>query len=576
MDGVCGNGAAGGVEAIVGGMAGLSITRTGGPSASDKLAGMEHVLQALREVIGWPAQYASEAASLGVRWPSGLLLHGPPGTGKTAAVAAVAAECGAELHSVTASSIFGAFQGESERRLREAFAAAAAAADKGSTVVLLLDEIDALAPKRTKGRAHEGRVVAQLLTLLDGVAPNRGGNSAGRGTGHLLVVGTTNRPNALDPAMRRPGRLDRELLLGIPTEAQREAIMALQTQRMPLSPDVNMHALARLCHGYTGADIAALCREAAMTAFSADDGGAAPAVGKVHFEEASRKVKASVARGAEVDAGQVGWDDIGGLDSVKERLQQAVEWPLLHSEAFKRLGLSAPRGVLLHGPPGCCKTTLARAAASSSKATLIPLSGAQLYSMYVGEGESILRDTFKRARQAAPSIVFLDEIDSVAGKRADGAAGVAEAGGAGVRLLSALLTEMDGLEQANGVLVMGATNRPAALDAALCRPGRFDVVLFVPPPDEVGRLQALKIHTRGMPLHAGVDLACLAQRCKLFTGAELASVCREAALAALREDMEGAHAIKAEHFQAAVDMVRPVLTQARLSELSAWRPGNPR
>eukprot|EP00191_Tetraselmis_sp_GSL018_P020109 CAMPEP_0177586150 /NCGR_PEP_ID=MMETSP0419_2-20121207/4910_1 /TAXON_ID=582737 /ORGANISM="Tetraselmis sp., Strain GSL018" /LENGTH=801 /DNA_ID=CAMNT_0019076005 /DNA_START=150 /DNA_END=2556 /DNA_ORIENTATION=- len=531
--------AAGGAESLTAGMASLSVCSQ--TKASAKLAGIDNVLTTLRELIAWPREHAEEASALGVRWPKGVLLHGPSGTGKSASVAAVAEECGAELHTVTAASVFGAFQGESERRLRDAFRKAKESAEQGRTVVVLLDEIDALAPRRARGRQHEGRVVAQLLTLMDGAGGACHSEAGAQGgTGRVLVVGTTNRPNAIDPAMRRPGRLDREVSIPVPSREQREAILRLHSARLPLGGDVDLSLLAGTCHGFTGADLAALCREAALNAVSRGpiDGQRLP-VGASDFDLARAKVRPSIARGIEADGGTASWDDIGGLEDVKRRLRQAVEWPLQHAEAFARLGISAPRGVLLHGPPGCCKTTLARAAAASSGATLIPLSGAQLYSMYVGEGESLLRDTFRRARQAAPSIVFLDEIDAVAGKRSDATAGASDGSSVGLRLLSALLTEMDGLELARGVLVLGATNRPAALDAALCRPGRFDAVLYVPPPDEEGRLQTLRIHSRGMPLHGDVDLAALAQLCERFTGAELAAVCREAALAALREESTG-------------------------------------
>ncbi|KAK9843703.1 hypothetical protein WJX81_003048 [Elliptochloris bilobata] len=499
---------------------------------------LEEPLAALREMIGWPVEHAEEAAALGVTWPRGVLLHGPPGCGKTAVVRAIAGELGAYVHELPASAVFGAHTGESERRLRDAFAAAAAAAAPGRPAVLLLDEADALAPRRDAHRPHEARVVAQLLTLLDGAA------SASGAAGRLTVVAATSRPHALDPALRRPGRLDHEVAVPVPSARARAAILALHAARLPLAPDVDLETLSSAAIGYSGADLAALCREAAMRAL----------------------VRPSITRGWEAELAPAAWGDIGGLERVKARLRQAVEWPLAHAGAFQRLGLAAPRGVLLHGPPGCCKTTLARAAASATNARLQVLSGAQLFSAYVGEGEARLRAAFARARQAAPAILFIDEIDAVGGRRENDGGG----SGASARLLSALLTEMDGLELAIGVLVLAATNRPAALDAALVRPGRLDLLLYVPPPDAPGRLATLRIHTRDMPLAPDVDLPALAADTERFTGAELEALCREAALAALREDVASAAAVAARHFAAARAAAAPALTDERLREHEAW------
>ncbi|KAK9854458.1 hypothetical protein WJX84_002500 [Apatococcus fuscideae] len=584
------------------------------PALIPQLAGLKTEVAALRELIEWPLKYATEAQQLGVRWPRGLLLHGPPGCGKSLAVQAVAAELQADLREVSASSVFGAYIGQSEKKLREVFEAAMEQAKLPGVqpIVLFLDELDALCPQRDASRPHEARVVAQLLTLLDSIQADA--DVAAR----LSVVAATNRPHSIDAALRRPGRFDRELAVSTPGPEERASILQMHTAFAPLSPQVNLQRIAAACQGFSGADLAALAREAAMAAIAdaagpmlsghrlglrAQDAAAqslpagpmdAEAQGSItsnsaaasrtssanicsgsvasssdphgptgsaqnkghqqtdclnpsdperpsaDFEVAMQRIGPSITRDFTVELTPVSWKDIGGLEDVKQRLQQAIVWPLEHSDSFHRLGLSACRGVLLYGPPGCCKTTLARAAATASKATFLTLSGAQLWSMYVGEGEALLRATFRRARLAAPAILFLDEIDALAGKREGGAGnGSRGAGDVGTRLLSTLLTEMDGLEHATGVQVLAATNRPRAVDAALLRPGRLDTLLFVPPPDQQGRLQALRIHSHAMPLHPDVSLELLAEETRYFTGAELEGLCREAALSALREDLQG-------------------------------------
>ena len=416
--------------------------------------------------------------------------------------------------------------------------------------------------------------------------------------------------------------MDREVLVTIPNEAGRKAILLAHTASLKIDPSISssvlfsrlynggrkgagqegdelgafdlLGALATACHGYSGADLAALVREAAMSAILSESERrskqlAAPdmvapkggnnvrvVVTAMDFEAAMKRVGPSIARGAELEVPPVHWDDIGGLPEVKRRLRQAVEWPLMHGEAFKRLGLKPPRGVLLYGPPGTAKTTLARAAASASRATLLPLSCAQLFSMYAGEGESILRETFQRARLSAPSIILLDEVDAVAARRPEG--GGEEGGGdsSSLRLLSTLLTEMDGMEQASsGVLVLAATNRPEAIDPALTRPGRLDVHLYVPPPDEQGRHEVLKVHTRKMPLDESVDLAEVARSIRAvgLTGAEIEGLCREAAMVALREDVEGAHKVSGRHFREALESVKPATSPQDLERYRAWGRG---
>jgi SpoVK/Ycf46/Vps4 family AAA+-type ATPase len=641
-------------------------------------------MRALRELVLWPREYAREGEALGVAWPRGLLLHGPPGCGKTSLVRAAAAEAGAALHVVTAGAVFGAYLGESERRLREAFAAAAKDAARGRPAVVFLDEVDALCPRRAAGGGgagggagggqHEARVVAQLLTLLDGAAGLEAAAelvdsakerqqeevdgrpaAAAPARARVAVVAATNRPNAVDPALRRPGRLDREVLVSVPDAAARYEILKLHARGMRLQGEEEeggsssrlLRSVAAACHGYSGADLAALAREAAMCAledaaaavvtaaegqqedYEEDEEEAATAsassalVTAAHFARASRRVGPSVVRGAAADPGPVRWSDVGGLEQAKRALRRAVEWPLTRGEEYARLGIEPPRGVLLYGPPGCSKTTLARAAAAESGATFVPLSCASLYSPYVGEGEAALRDAFARARAAAPAVLLLDEADALAPGRGGGGSGGGsgeEDGGAALRLLSTLLTEMDGLGVASsayegdedddgrhdghdgsrpprrrrppppGVVVVAATNRPEALDAALLRPGRLDAHVFVgPPSDAAERLEALRVHARDLPLAPDADLERVAERTGRFTGAELAALCREAAMAALRErlggggggeggdkdDDGGAAAARgvqvgARHLEAARRAMAPALTDEDLRAYEAW------
>ena len=583
--------------------------RDGAPrsrSASERIAGAEEALRALRECVVWPALYAADAAALGSSFPRGVLLHGPPGVGKTASAMAVAREAGASVVALSAGDVFGPYAGDAEARLRDAFRDAERKCAEGTPCVILLDEIDAMCPARGVDAGLSGsRVVAQLLTLMDDGGAAEGGSESPNPK--PAVIATTNRPNALDPALRRPGRFDVEVEISLPSAKQRLAILRLHARALPLADDVDLEVVAGNAKGYSGADLAALCREAAMASIRDAAGSAAtssanvkthslsaPVVAARHFSAAAGRVGASVTRGAAIEPSATTWDDVGGLDDVKKRLKQAVEWPLRHAAAFRRLGLAPPRGVLLHGPPGCAKTTLARAAATASGATVIALSAADVFSKYVGEGERALRDAFARARRAAPAILLLDEIDGMVGNRgAAKDASSASSGGAdantgndvAARVLSAFLVEMDGLEvggggggggddderrDGDGVLVVATTNRPNALDAALTRPGRLDLVLYVPPPDARGREAALRVHARGVPLAADVDLRAVATRTERFTGAELRGVIREAALAALREDM-GAEQVTAAHVDAALRATRPALAESDLAKWASFR-----
>ncbi|XP_077211427.1 cell division cycle 48B isoform X2 [Tasmannia lanceolata] len=526
--------------------------------AEEVIGGNRKALQALRELISFPLIYSHEARKLGLKWPRGLLLHGPPGAGKTSLVHAVVRESDAHLTLISPHSVHREYAGESEKFLREAFSQASSHTSSGKPSVIFIDEIDAICPPRDSRREQESRIVSQLLILMDGGKPSP------KPCPHVVVVASTNRMHAIDPALRRSGRFDTEIEVTTPSEEERLQILELYSKEFHLDHSVDLKAVASSCNGYVGADLEALCREAFMAArrrssFGAKNGGIS--VVSDDWKHARSVVPPSITRGVTVEVPKVSWEDIGGLKDLKKKLQQAVEWPIKHAAAFSRLGISPVRGVLLHGPPGCSKTTLAKAAAHAAEAAFFSLSGADMYSMYVGEGEALIRSIFQRARLAAPSIIFFDEADVVATKRGGGNSQSNTT--VGERLLSTLLTEMDGLEQAKGILVLAATNRPNAIDAALMRPGRFDMVLYVPPPDLEGREEILCVHTRRMKLADDVNLRRIAEDTDLFTGAELAGLCIEAGMVALREDIS-ATAVFDHHFWTARKSLNPALTQSQL------------
>ncbi|CAH9119776.1 unnamed protein product, partial [Cuscuta europaea] len=533
-------------------------------TAEDAIAGNAEAVRALRELITYPLLYSQESQKLGLKWPRGLLLYGPPGTGKTSLVRAVVQECGAHLTVISPHSVHRAYAGESERILREAFAKASSHAKLGKPSVIFLDEIDVLCPRRDSRREQDVRVASQLFMLMDS---NKSVSTSGL---HVVVVASTNRVDTLDPALRRSGRFDAEIEVTTPNEDERFHILNLYTKKLPLDPSVDLQSIAASCNGYVGADLEALCREATMSAVrrssELDQADCSWNITLDDWRHAKSIVGPSITRGVVVEIPKVSWEDIGGLQGIKKKLQQAVEWPLRHSEAFARLGVSPVRGILLHGPPGCSKTTLAKAAAHAAQASFFSLSGAELYSMYVGEGEALLRNTFRRARLAAPSIIFFDEADVIAAKRGGSSSGSSLVG---ERLLSTLLTEMDGLEQVKGILVLAATNRPQAIDNALMRPGRFDLVLYVPPPDLEARYEILRVHTRNMKLDADVDIRQVAENTDLYTGAELEGLCREAGIVALREDIS-ATVVCDRHFQTVRQSLKPLLTQGEMESYSSF------
>jgi transitional endoplasmic reticulum ATPase len=528
---------------------------TGRVSYED-IGGLGPAIQRVREMIELPLRYPEVFGRLGIDPPKGVLLHGPPGCGKTLLARAVASETDATFLSVSGPEIIGKLYGETEARLRQVFEQA----KKDAPSIVFIDEIDSIAPKRehTVGEL-EKRVVAQLLALMDGLEAR----------GQIIVIGATNLPNALDPALRRPGRFDREIVIGIPDADGRREILEIHTRGMPLAHDVAVPHLAAITHGFTGADVAALCREAAMAALrrlipGVDLDNAASSyeqllaveVDMADFAAALREVEPSALREVFIEVPDVSWDDVGGLDDVKRELREIVEWPLIHADLFRQAHVRSPRGVLLHGPPGAGKTLLAKAVARQAGANFISVKGPQLMSKYVGESERGVREVFRKARQACPCIVFFDEIDSLAPRR-----GTSDSGHADERVVAQLLSEMDGIEDLEGVLVLAATNRVDILDPALLRPGRFDRLIELGMPDEADRLSILQVHARGREFSPRVDFARLARDTTGFTGADLEQLLREAAMNALREAVSIAGSqqlvrIDIRHVEAAVQTVQ--------------------
>jgi transitional endoplasmic reticulum ATPase len=521
----------------------------------EDIGGLQEEIQRVREMVELPLRHPELFQRLGIEPPKGVLLHGPPGCGKTLLARAVANESEANFYSINGPEIMSKFYGESEARLREIFQQA----QQNAPSIIFVDELDAIAPKREEVTGEvERRVVAQLLALMDGLS----------GRGNVIVIGATNRPGALDPALRRPGRFDREIEIGVPDKKGRYEVLQIHTRGMPLAEDVDLPKLSAITHGYTGADLSALGRETAMKALrrylpqiNLEEERIPPAVLEKmevkmdDFLGAYKEVTPTAMREVYIEVTTVHWDDAGGLDDVKQHLIEAVEWPIKTPEIFTKLGIRPPKGILLYGPPGCGKTLLARAVATESEANFISIKGPEVFSKWVGESEKAIREVFRKARMAAPAVIFLDEIDSLTPKRGMGMSdsGVSE------RVISQLLTEMDGITTLQDIVVIAATNRPDMVDSAVLRPGRFDRLIYVPEPDEKSRLQIFKIYTKGMPINKDVDLTQLTTATKYYSGADIESLCREAAMHALRKNVNSTE-VTMKDFQDALKEMGPSIT----------------
>jgi transitional endoplasmic reticulum ATPase len=549
----------------------VQVSKEGGvPSITyEDIGGLGNAVERVREMIELPLRHPELFKRLGVEAPKGVLLHGPPGTGKTLIAKAIASETNANFYTIGGPEIMSKYYGESEEKLRNVFQQA----EQNAPSIIFIDEIDSIAPKREEVSGEvERRIVAQLLSLMDGMSTR----------GKVVVIGATNRINAIDPALRRPGRFDREIEIGVPDRNGRLEILQIHTRGMPIAKDVNLEKLADISHGFVGADLQALAKEAAIRALRrvlpevdlSSESIPADTLRKIivtmqDFMDVIKEMEPSAMREVFVEVPDVKWEDIGGLSTIKQELQEAVEWPLKYQKLFTHADAVPPKGILLYGPPGTGKTLIAKAAANESEANFISIKGPELLSKWVGESEKGVREVFRKARQAAPCIIFFDEIDAIAPRRGGdfGDTHVTE------RLISQLLTELDGLEILTNVIVIGATNRPDIIDPALLRPGRFDRLLYVPPPDRDSRIQIIKIHTRKKPLADDVNVEQLADHTEGYTGADIASLSSAAVMLALREyiskykDQKEADnrvqelKIYMGHFEEAMKKIKPLSTQ---------------
>ncbi|MFH1289787.1 MAG: CDC48 family AAA ATPase [Nanoarchaeota archaeon] len=520
--------------------------------AYEDVGGMQDEIKRVREMVELPLKHPEIFEKLGIEPPKGVLLHGPPGTGKTLLAKAVANETDANFILLNGPEIMSKFYGESEKKIRDIFEDA----EKNAPSIIFFDEIDAIAPKREDVQGEvERRVVSQMLSMMDGL----------KSRGKVIVIGATNRVNSVDPALRRPGRFDREIEISVPSKKGRLDILKIHTRNMPLARNINLEELAGKTHGFVGADLSALTKEAAMNvlrkmlpSLKLEEDEPIPkevldkAVIRVEdFEESLKVVRPSAMREVFVEAPNISWEDIGGMEKTKQELKEAVEWPINNPEAFERLGIRAPKGILLYGPPGTGKTLLAKAVAKESEANFIQVKGPSLLSMWVGKSEEGVRKVFERARQVAPCVVFFDEIDSLAGKR-----GIEQGTKVTERVLNQLLAEIDGLEGLKDVTIIGATNRPDLLDPALLRPGRFDRIILADVPDAESREKIFEVHTRNTPLAKDVKIADLVRHSDGFVGADVEALVREAALNALRKDPQ-TKVVTKKDFDEAFKKVKP-------------------
>jgi len=532
--------------------------------AYEDIGGLKEEIKQVREMIELPLKHPELFDKMGIEPPKGVLMHGPPGTGKTLIAKAVANESNANFYSLSGPEIMSKYYGQSEENLRKIFEEAI----ENAPSIIFIDEIDSIAPKREETHGDvERRIVAQLLAIMDGLEER----------GKVIVIGATNRVNAIDPALRRPGRFDREIEIGIPDRKGRKEILEVHTRGMPLAEDVSLDKLAEMTHGYSGADLEALCKEAAMRALRkilpdidleaekipAEILNKLEATSK-DFYEAFKSMTPSAMREVVIESPNVSWNDIGGLHEVKQELQEAVEWPMKYNEVFMHMDANPPKGILLYGPPGTGKTLLAKAVATESEANFISVKGPEFMSKWVGESEKAVRETFRKARQAAPCVIFFDEIDAIAPSRGGltGDSHVTE------RMISQLLTELDGLEDLKDVTVIAATNRPDIIDTALLRPGRFDKLLYIKNPDKEARKEIFKIHLKKKPLADDVDIDELAKKTENYTGADIAAVCNQAVMEGIREyikkygkvDKEELKKLKVErrHIEKALEKAKPI------------------
>jgi len=534
----------------------------------DELGGLKNEVQKIREMVELPMRHPELFDKIGVEAPKGVLLYGPPGTGKTLLAKAVAGETNAHFISLSGPEIMGKHYGESEERIREIFTQA----EENSPSIIFIDEIDSIAPKRDEVSGElEKRIVSQLLTLMDGM----------KSRGKVVVIAATNRPDSIDPALRRPGRFDREVEIGIPDDEGRFDILSIHTRGMPIDEKVNLKQISKTTHGFVGADLEVLSKEAAMRSLRRilpeidldEDKISSEILQKIEitsddFREALKEVRPSALREVQVQIPDVSWDDVGGLDELKDELREAVEWPIKHKEAYDYVNVETPKGVLLHGPPGTGKTLIAKALAKMTESNFISIKGPELLSKWVGESEKGVREIFRKARQAAPCIIFLDEIDSLVPRRSSGNSDshVTE------NIVSQILTEIDGLEELHNVLIIGATNRLDIVDEALLRPGRFDRIIEVGNPDSKGRKHIFEIHTKKKPLEGNVDIKKLVEITDGFSGAEIASITNRAALVALKRYVSGKSQnikeikITQQDLIDAVDKVRPLKKEAPIPQ----------